>query len=63
LVIPASRPLYQLIADKVLRRVLPSDRPLKLWVEHGTGRPCDGCEKPIITTEIEHALDLSGDDG
>jgi hypothetical protein len=52
--------LSQLIADKVLRRELPADKPLKLGAGRGNGRPCDGCEKPITTTEIEHELDQPG---
>ncbi len=50
-----------LITDKVLRHVLPSDKPLNLWIERGTGRPCDGCEKPITTAEYGYDLDLPGD--
>ena len=57
----SSQSLSHLIADKVVRHVLPSDRPLKLWTRRGDGRPCNGCEKPITTMEIEHALGLSGD--
>jgi hypothetical protein len=48
-----------IIADKVLRRVLPSDRPLRSWVACGNGRSCDGCGKPITTTEVR--LELPGD--
>ena len=51
--------LFDLIADKVVRRVLPSDKPRKSWVGQGSGKPCDGCEKPITTTEIK--LGLPGD--
>ena len=54
-------PLFQFIAEKVLRRVLPSDEPLKLWAGYGNGRSCDGCEKSITATEIEHELDLPGE--
>ena len=53
--------LSHLIADKVVRRVLPSDKPLKLWGGYGKGGRCDGCETPIVTTEIEQELDLPGD--
>ena len=50
----------RLIADKVIRRELPSAKLLKLWAGYGKGRPCDGCDKPITTTEIEHEVDLPG---
>jgi hypothetical protein len=52
--------LSQLIADKVVRRVLPAGKPLKLGAGRGNGRSCDGCEKPITMMEIEHELDLPG---
>jgi hypothetical protein len=59
---PLSSPsLPQLIADKIARGVLPSNKPLTLWAGHGSGRPCDACDKPIARTEFEYDLDLPGD--
>ena len=60
--LPQSSPsLPQLIADKIARGVLPSDKSLTLWAGHGSGRSCDACDKPIATTELEYDLDLAGD--
>ena len=47
------------IADKLARGLLPAADPLKTYAGHGNGRPCDGCNLPISTTEIEHEMDFA----
>jgi len=40
------------------RLPLPADRPGKLWVGKGNGRPCDACDQPITNTDTEYETDL-----
>jgi hypothetical protein len=53
--------LSHLIADKVMRRALPSDRPIKVRAARGTDHRCDACEKPITTRDVEFELALPGE--
>jgi hypothetical protein len=32
-----------------------------MWADFGQGAPCDGCGKPILTTDIEYAFAIYGD--
>jgi hypothetical protein len=41
------------------RLPLPAAQPRKLWVGKGTGRPCDGCDRPITDAEVEYELDIT----
>jgi hypothetical protein len=48
------------IRQKIAVGQLPrrKDAPGKLWVGHGSGKMCDGCDEPITATEVEYELDL-----
>jgi hypothetical protein len=46
------------IADKLKRDRLPKREPAKLWAGFGNGRPCDGCDDPILAADVEHELDF-----
>jgi hypothetical protein len=40
-------------------RPLPENAPGKVWVGYGNGRPCDGCDDPITTVQLEYEVDIS----
>jgi len=50
--------VQDVISDKISRGLLPTERPLKLWVGRGNGRACDGCGLRIGPTHMEHEFDF-----
>jgi hypothetical protein len=47
------------IERKLSAGLLPRHRPVKSWAGFGTGETCDGCDQPILATEVEHELDFA----
>jgi hypothetical protein len=47
------------IHGKVIRGLLPRERPLRAWVGWGNGRGCDSCGLMISATDIEHEFDFA----
>jgi hypothetical protein len=50
------RAMNKIIERKLAARVLPDRPPVKSWVGFGVGQPCDGCEEPILDTQVEHEI-------
>jgi hypothetical protein len=53
-----------LVMDSTIERklsagFLPTHHPVKSWAGFGTGASCDGCDQPILATEVEHELDFA----
>jgi PAS domain S-box-containing protein len=46
------------IANKLERGLLTGAHPVKTWAGSGNGRPCDGCDEPILRADIQHEVDL-----
>src|SRR5262245_15532894 len=51
---------YGQIQSKMEEGTLPRVPPLKVFVEYGTGRACDGCDEEIHRTEVMHEAVLPG---
>jgi hypothetical protein len=47
-----------LIAEKIAAGTLPTGRPVKVFVGHGNGQRCDGCDLITLKTDIEDEADL-----
>jgi hypothetical protein len=47
------------IERKLAAGLLPRHHPVKSWAGLGTGHACDGCDQPILATEVEHELDFA----
>lgn len=47
------------IQAKLRKRTLRQDEHEKTWAGAGTGKPCDGCDLPILETHIEIEADFS----
>jgi hypothetical protein len=41
------------------RLPLPEQPPGKVWVGHGNGRDCDGCDTVVTSVDIEYEVDIS----
>lgn len=50
----------QLICDRLQQGILPRKPPAKMFVGHGPGRTCDGCDQPIHPEELEYEFDADG---
>ena len=48
------------IAEKLQSGLLPRTKVVKTWTGLGKGRPCDGCDGTISTTDRECELDFAG---
>jgi hypothetical protein len=48
------------IRAKVVAGRLPRERPQKVWVGPGAGKPCDGCSHPITASQREYEFDPPG---
>jgi hypothetical protein len=48
------------IREKLSEGLLPGKTPAHAWCGYGTGKPCNGCNEPILSTEVEHELDFNG---
>jgi hypothetical protein len=49
---------HQRIHDKLASQVLPTQEPSTTWAGFGSGVPCDGCERSIRESEVEHELEF-----
>jgi hypothetical protein len=49
---------HQRILDKLSSQALPTQEPSTTWAGFGSGLPCDGCERPIRESEVEHELEF-----
>jgi hypothetical protein len=52
---------HAMIREKIAsgRLPLPKLPPEKVWVGHGNGEPCDGCDGPITPADLEYEADLA----
>ena len=41
------------VRQKIAAGVLPTDKPMKMWVGKGTGLMCDACDLPVTPADIE----------
>jgi hypothetical protein len=48
--------MKNIIERKLAAGVLPDRPPVKSWAGFGVGQPCDGCEEPILDTQVEHEI-------
>jgi hypothetical protein len=46
------------IAEKLSAGSLPKARSMRMWAGRGDGRCCDGCDQPVLASEIEYEHDL-----
>lgn len=46
------------ITDKLWRRALPTEEPVKVWGGVGSGLKCDGCDVPILPSEPELEVEM-----
>lgn len=47
------------IERKLATGLLPRHHPVKSWAGFGTGESCDGCDQPILATEVEYEVDFA----
>jgi hypothetical protein len=48
------------VRQKIAAGLLPTDKPMKVWVGKGTGLMCDACDLPVTPADIEYETDLPG---
>jgi hypothetical protein len=48
------------IREKLSEGLLPGKAPAHSWCGYGSRKPCNGCNEPILSTEVEHELDFNG---
>jgi|RhiMetdeSRZDD1v2_1073273.scaffolds.fasta_scaffold203631_4 hypothetical protein len=46
------------VQQKIAAGVLPTDKPMKMWVGNGTGKSCDACDLVVTPADIEYETDL-----
>jgi len=44
--------------NKLWRRALPTEEPVKVWGGMGSGLKCDGCDVPILSSEPEIEVEM-----
>jgi hypothetical protein len=49
-------PDENIIERKLAAGVLPDRPPVKYWAGFGVGQPCDGCDEPILDTQVEYEV-------
>jgi hypothetical protein len=49
-----------LILAKVLIGQLPRRTTTRCWVGEGQGLPCDGCDRPVTSSDLQHEVDAIG---
>lgn len=49
-----------IIREKLSEGLLPGKAPAHTWCGYGSRKPCNGCNEPILNTEVEHELDFNG---
>ena len=45
------------IREKLDAGTLPRQTASKMFAGYGNGRPCDGCEAPIVAHQLEYEFD------
>jgi hypothetical protein len=50
----------QCISERLADGRLPWAKSAQLWAGFGKGRPCEGCDEPILSIDVEHEHDLVG---
>jgi hypothetical protein len=50
--------LSAVVRHKITAGLLPTDKPRKVWVGKGMGKPCDACELPVTSADLEYETDL-----
>ena len=55
-----SRPLGELVREKLDAGTLPHDAPLKLWAGRGEDHRCTLCDEPILRSHIEYEPQYDG---
>ena len=48
--------MKNIIERKLAAGVLPDRPPAKYWAGFGVGQPCDGCDEPILDTQVEYEV-------
>ena len=48
--------MKHIIERKLAAGVLPGRPPVKYWAGFGVGQPCDGCDEPILDTQVEYEV-------
>src|SRR6266436_5585673 len=48
--------MKNIIERKLAAGVLPDRPPVKYWAGFGVGQPCDGCDEPILDTQVEYEV-------
>jgi hypothetical protein len=46
----------ELIGERLDTRRLPLVEPAKMWIGFGRNELCDGCDEPILTTQVQHVV-------
>jgi hypothetical protein len=49
-------PVKHIIERKLAAGVLPDRPPVQYWAGFGVGQPCDGCDEPILDTQVEYEV-------
>jgi hypothetical protein len=57
---PGEADVAAVIHVKIAAGLLPRDRPQRVWVGPGSGKPCDGCDQPITKEHPEYEFDPAG---
>jgi len=57
--IPFSLDAPKKIRDKLDSGGLPRDTPEHMFAGYGNGKPCDGCETPILAAHVEYEFDAA----
>ena len=48
------------IREKLSEGLLPGKAPAHSWRGNGSRKPCNGCNEPILSTEVEYELNFNG---
>jgi hypothetical protein len=48
--------MNNIIERKLAAGGLPNRPPAKYWAGFGAGQPCDGCDEPIVDTQVEYEI-------
>ena len=48
------------IREKLSQGLLPEKYSEKMWAGRGNGRPCDGCDRPVLSDQVEYEFEIDG---
>jgi hypothetical protein len=54
------RVILERIANRIAAGELPGQPPTGMWVSQGASRQCDGCGRPIATSQREYGFTWAG---